>query len=175
MKHFSKFIAASFLGLVFGTATAQDANKPWAITVGANAVDFFDEEDFNITDLDDNNIVPAISKITVARHLAGNFSGSLSGSLNEIDRVGTNTERNGGDGSIPSDIEDTSYFSIDGLVTYSFRSLVDKVFKTENAIVAPKASIGAGYFWLEDEGFFSVNLGAGADFWLSENFAITLI
>ena len=167
MKHFSKFIAASFLGLVFGTATAQDANKPWAITVGANAVDFFQEEEFNVFDLEDANIVPAISKLTVARHIKGNFSGSLSGSLNQIDTVGAFSE--------PIDIEDTSYFSLDGLLTYSLRSTVSKIFKTEKeSWFAPKVSIGAGYFWLEDDGFFSVNAGGGADFWLSENFAITL-
>ena len=88
MKHLSKFIAASFLGLLFGTANAQDANKPWAISVGVNAVDFFVEEEVNIFDLEDVNILPAISKITVARHIKGDFSGSLSGSLNKIDKIG---------------------------------------------------------------------------------------
>ena len=169
MKHLSKFIAASFLGLVFGTANAQDANKPWAISVGVNAVDFFTESELNAEDLEDANIIPAISKITVARHIVGDFSGSLSGSLNKIDTVGAVDE-----GVEPFDVDDLSYFSVDGLLTYSLRGLVDKVFKTEDSWFAPKASIGAGYFWLEDEGRFTANLGGGADFWLTENFAITL-
>ena len=169
MKHLSKFLAASFLGLVFGTATAQDANKPWAISVGVNAVDFFTEDELNAEDLEDANILPAISKITVARHIAGDFSGSLSGSLNKIDTVGAVSGA-----QEPFGVDDLSYFSLDGLLTYSFRGIVDKVFKTEDSWFAPKASIGAGYFWLEDEGRFTANLGGGADFWLTENFAITL-
>ena len=169
MKHLSKFIAASFLGLVFGTATAQDANNPWAISVGANAVDFFTEEELNAEDLEDANILPAISKITVARHITGGFSGSLSGSLNQIETVGAVAE-----GVEPFDVDDLSYFSVDGLLTYSFRGVVDNIFKTEDSWFAPKASIGAGYFWLEDDGRFTANLGGGVDFWLTENFAITL-
>lgn len=171
MKHLSKFIAASFLGLVFGTATAQDANKPWAISVGANAVDFFTESELNVTDADDWNVIPAISKITVARHIKGDFSGSLSGSLNKIEKVGWIPDGENVDNTIS--VDDLSYFSVDGLLTYSFRSLVDKIFKSEGTWFAPKASIGAGYFWLEDEGRFTANLGAGADFWLTDNFAIT--
>jgi len=169
MKHLSKFIAASFLGLVFGTATAQDANKPWAISVGANAVDFFVEEELNFFDLEDANILPAISKLTVARHIKGGFSGSLSGSLNQIETVGWVV-----DPTEPIDVDDLSYFSIDGLLTYSLRGTVDKIFKTENTWFAPKLSLGAGYFWLEDEGQFTANFGGGADFWLTENFAITV-
>ena len=169
MKHLSKFIAASFLGLVFGTATAQDANKPWAISVGANAVDFFVEEEANFFDLEDANILPAISKLTVARHIAGDFSGSLSGSLNQIETVGWVV-----DPVEPIEVDDLSYFSVDGLITYSLRGVVNKIFKKENAVFAPKLSLGAGYFWLEDEGQFTANIGGGADFWLSENFAITV-
>ena len=163
MKHFSKFIAASFLGLLFGTANAQDANKPWAISVGVNAVDFFVEEEVNIFDLEDINVLPAISKITVGRHIAGDFSGSLSGSLNKIDKIGAIADGEGNFG-----VDDLSYFSVDGMLTYSFRSLLN------DSWFAPKLSLGAGYFWLEDEGKFSANLGGGADFWLTENFAITL-
>ena len=169
MKHLSKFIAASFLGLVFGTANAQDANKPWAISVGVNAVDFFSEGELNAADLEDANILPAISKITVARHIVGDFSGSLSGSLNKIETVGAVVYPDE-----PFGVDDLSYFSVDGLLTYSLRGLVDKVFKAENSFFAPKLSIGAGYFWLEDEGRFTANLGGGADFWLTDNFAITL-
>ena len=173
MKHLSKFIAASFLGLAIGTANAQDANKPWAISVGANAVDFFEEEEQNFFDLEDANIIPAISKLTVARHIKGGFSASLSGSLNKIDRIGFDTI-NTEDSSRPVPVEDLSYFSVDALGTYSFRGIVDKIFKSENSFFAPKLSAGAGYFWVEDEGRFSINLGGGADFWLSDNFAITV-
>lgn len=169
MKHLSKFVAASFIGLAIGTANAQDENKPWAISVGANAVDFFEEGELNAEDLEDANIIPAISKITVARHIKGDFSGSLSGSLNKIDRVGVGTV-NGN----PVSVEDLSYFSVDGLLTYSLRGVVNSIFNAENSFFAPKLSIGAGYFWLEDEGRFTANLGGGADFWLSDNFAITL-
>ncbi len=166
MKHLSKIIAVALIGLLFGTANAQDANHPWAISVGINAVDFFSEAELNALDPNDFNILPAISKLTVGRHIKGGFYGSLSGSLNKIDKIGLAAEQGG-----LIDVDDLAYFSVDGALNYSFRNLIKK---DGTGWFDPSLSLGAGYFWLEDEGNFSINPGAGIDFWLTDNFAISL-
>lgn len=168
MKHLSKIIAASLLGLVFGTANAQDQNHPWAISVGTNAVDFFKESEPEIFEVDDFNILPSISKISVGRHIKNGFSATLSGAINKIDNVGQGL-RVGEDDFETLGVDDLSYVSIDGLLTYSFRSLIK-----EDGWFDPNLGLGAGYYWIEDEGYFSANLAVGIDFWLTDNFAITL-
>ena len=171
MKNFRKFLAVSALGLAFSSATAQDQNHPWTISIGANAVDFFNEDRVNLLDLEDANMIPAISKISVERYVGKNLTVGLSGSLNKIEKVGwqpNNTLE------MPVEIEDQSYFSADALLRYNFRSQIDKLFNTENAVVDPFAGIGAGYHWIEDEGRFTGNLVIGSDFWITDNFAFTL-
>ncbi|WP_010179045.1 OmpA family protein [Aquimarina agarilytica] len=166
MKHLSKIIAAALIGLLFSTANAQDANHPWAISVGVNAVDFFTESELNALDPDDFNILPAISKLTVGRHIKGGFYGSISGSLNKIDKIGLAGVQGG-----LVNVDDLAYFAVDGALNYSFRNLIKK---DGTGWFDPSLSLGAGYFWLEDEGRFSLNPGAGVDFWLTDNFAISL-
>ena len=168
MKHITKVLLGIFFGIIFSSVYSQNENNPWSISLGTNGSDFFEENLFSIQELSDPNIKPGLSKISVARHIKGGLSGSLSGSMNKIKYIGWAPEEAN---DFSYEIENLTYVSFDGLVTYNFKKLISK---RNNFFLDPKLSIGAGYFWLEDQGYFSANLGAGFDFWLSENLALTI-
>ena len=167
MKHTTRLLIGLILCVIFNIS-AQDKNNPWAITIGTTGVDFFEEELISLNELGNANYITGPSKITVGRHLSGNISGSLSGSLNQITNIGwAPTESR----SYNAKIHKLSYFSLDALGTYNFRRLISK---KKNFFLNPKLSLGAGYFWVEDQGYFSANLGTGFDVWISDKFAFTL-
>ena len=41
MKNLSRLLFVTVLLMSFSTSNAQDKNNPWAIGIGANAVDFY--------------------------------------------------------------------------------------------------------------------------------------
>jgi len=105
MKHFSRFLVASLMILAVGSVNAQDANNPWSISIGANAIDTYPvgdqfdgvpgpgatrgglfDEFFNAED--HWNIIPSVSYINVSRYIGDGFVVGISGSLNRIDRLG---------------------------------------------------------------------------------------
>jgi len=169
MKHLSKLLVAVFGGMAFTTATAQSESQPWAIKVGANAVDLIKEErsfeSGRAFDTDNWNVIPSISEISVGRYIKHGLSGTLGGSFNRIDRVGSlsltvdNTTR----------IEEVSYFSLEGMLSYDLRHAFNK----PEGWFAPFVGLGGGYNWIDNQGDFSYNLTLGIDFWLTENFAIS--
>jgi len=165
MKHLSRFLLASLLVLSFGTVTAQDANHPWAIGIGVNAVDlypvgevaplgeFFDE----ISNVKDHyNILPSVSQLSVGRYIGEGFTFSAIGTINRIDKFGDLA------------VDDLAYYGVDGLISYSLKGL----FKSN--WFDPYLGIGGGYTWVDDIGVGTLNGGAGFNFWLVENFAITV-
>lgn len=170
MKHLSKLLVAAFAGMAINTATAQSESQPWAIKVGANAVDFFNEEtsfeDFRIAKTENFNVIPAISELSVSRYIKSGLSGTIGGSLNRIDRVGS-LNRNV---DVPVRVEEVSYFSLEGMLSYDLRHAFNK----PSGWFAPFIGVGAGYNWIDSQGDFSANLTAGVDFWITENFAISI-
>ena len=165
MKHLSRFLIAALTVLTFSTMTAQDKNHPWAIGIGVNAVDyypvgspdplgdFFDE----ISNAEDHyNILPSVSQISVGRYIGSGFTFTALGSINRIDKIG----------DTPAD--DLAYYAIDGLISYSFKDLIGSKW------FDPYLGVGGGYTWLDDIGAGTVNGGAGFNFWLTENFALTV-
>lgn len=179
MKHLSRFLVASLLILFVGSVNAQDANNPWAISVGANAVDFYPvgdetslagiggesdklfDEYFNVED--HWNMVPSVSYINVSRYIGDGFVAGISGSLNRIDQIGDRSPRN-----------DLQYYAVDGDVQYSLKNLLN------SGWLDPYITVGAGYTWLESEttggnlGFGTANGGLGVRFWFSDNFNLGL-
>ncbi|SDK81379.1 Thrombospondin type 3 repeat-containing protein [Salinimicrobium catena] len=169
MKHLNKFLLATLCILSFSTMQAQDEDNPWAITLGVNAVDFYPtgegeggdvtsstyyNEFFNASD--HWNILPALSKISVARYIGGGFNFELAGSLNQIDKFGD------------EGVDDLSYYGIDGLFNYSLRSLAG------DGWFDPVIGAGGGYTWIDDEGAATLNGKLGFNFWFSDNLALTL-
>ena len=140
MKHFTKVLLGIFFGIIFSSVYSQNENNPWAISIGTNGTDFFEEELFSIQELSNPNFKPGLTKLTVARHIKGGLSGSLSGTMNEIKYIGWAPE-NANDFSY--EIENLAYVSLDGLFTYNFKNLISK---NDNFFLDPKLSLGAGYF-----------------------------
>lgn len=166
MKHLSRFLLASLCILSFSTMQAQDENNPWALSLGVNAVDFYPtgesgalsstyyNEFFNATD--HWNILPSLSRISVARYIGSGFNFELAGSLNQIDSFGD------------APAEDWSYYGLDGTFNYSFGSLMD------DSWLDPFVGAGGGYTWVNEQGGGTLNGTAGFNFWFSDNLALNL-
>jgi outer membrane protein OmpA-like peptidoglycan-associated protein len=172
MKNLNKI--AFLLLFVFGVTTiqAQDENNPWSIFIGTNAVDFYptgadivapngiiaspDFGDDLFFATDNWNFIPATSSLAVTRYIGDGFSFELSGSVNRIDRLGEVSA------------EDLSWFNLDGIIQYNFKDFIGTKW------FDPYVGIGAGHFWLDNNGAGVFNSNLGINFWVSEQFAITL-
>ncbi|HET8886550.1 MAG TPA: OmpA family protein [Salinimicrobium sp.] len=173
MKHLSRFLLASLFVLCFSTMSAQDENNPWAIGIGINAVDYYPNGDDNgvlgsrfdefFNAKDHWNILPSLSRISVARYFGGGFHFEAAASANQIEKYGD------------ARVENLSYYALDGMFNYSFRSLIDA-----DGWIDPMLGIGGGLNWIDAQnssetlGAMTLNGMAGFNFWLSENVALTL-
>lgn len=171
MKHFSKIVVALLLIMGYTSVQAQDANNPWAISVGANAVDFYPTGgDAPLGDTFENyfdfnghwNILPALSKISVSRYIGAGFVGELTGTINQIDQYGDRS------------IVDLSYYSADLSIDYSLRALLN------DGWFDPYLGVGGGYTWIGEgsddpiSGLDTATLNGklGINFWLSDHIAL---
>ncbi len=170
MKHLNTFLVATLLLLGVGVANAQDANNPWAIEVGVNAVDTFpvglrdgqaDSDDLNgdlfeeFYNVNDHwNIVPSVSKVSIGRYIGDGFTFAAVGTVNRIERTGD------------VEVDDLSYIAADGEIKYSFKDLIG------SSWLDPSIGIGGGYTWVDDIGFGTANGLASVRFWLAENIAL---
>ena len=163
MKHLNKVLIVLVFMLGFSSTQAQDENNPWALGLGVNAVDFYPtgedaplggyfSEYFNMGD--HWNILPGISRLSLARYIGAGFHFELAGSANQIDQFGD------------EEIDDYMYYGLDGTFNYSFRG--------ENGWLDPVVGVGGGYTWLDDGGTPTLNGTVGLNFWVTDNFALTL-
>lgn len=172
MKHLSKL--TFLLVLVFGITSvqAQDENNPWAVFIGANAVDFFPTGSDILTpdgyisykgfgdnffDVDNWNYVAAVTSLGVTRYIGDGFSFEASGSFNRIEQLGE-VETN-----------ELSWYNLDGMIQYNFKNLING-----HDWFDPFLGVGAGYYWLDDNGAGTFNSNLGFNFWFTDQFAITL-
>lgn len=157
MKHLRKILLTLLLVACFSNINAQDANNPWAIGFGTNAIhspatrsDFFKFSEWNM--------VPSFfSRLTVAKYIDDGFS--IEGALS----ANTITHNN----SI--DVPRESFFAIDGSLKYDLNKIVG-----ETSFVDPYVLVGGGYTWVDEKGAGTFNAGAGANFWLTDNFGLNL-
>ncbi|MEE2773068.1 MAG: OmpA family protein [Bacteroidota bacterium] len=172
MKHLSKIVLAAFLMLGFTSVQAQDADNPWAIGIGTNAVDFyptgedaplggFFDEYFNA---DEHwNILPAVSRISLSRYIGAGLVAELSGTINQIDKYGDRS------------VADLSYYGLDASLDYSLRAMLN------DGWFDPVVGIGGGYTWIGDQDGEDIsNLDAatlngklGFNIWLGDHVALT--
>ena len=161
MKHLSRFLLVTILVLGCTTVQAQDENNPWVIGIGVNAVDSYpanEDSPFNgFFETDHYNILPSVSRISVARYIGAGFSGELAGSINRIDNI---------DGV---SVDDLTYYSVDLTGLYGFRNLIN-----EDGWFDPYLGVGPGYTWLDEEGNFTVNGTLGFNFWFTDNIAFNI-
>ncbi|QTY26102.1 OmpA family protein [Flavobacterium sp. CS20] len=173
MKHLSKlaFLLILFFGMT--SVQAQDENNPWAVFIGINAVDFFPTGSDVVTpdgivsspDFGDDlffkeenwNYVTAVSSIGVTRYIGEGFSFEASASYNRIDRLGE------------VDTDDLSWVNLDGTIQYNFKNLINGANWFD-----PFLGVGGGYYWLDEQGAGTFNANLGINFWLTDQFAITI-
>ena len=181
MKQFSKILAVCALAIGMN-ANAQTEDNPWAITVGANAINFFSAgnegaignsgvneatmftEFFNVED--QWNFVPAISQLTVGKYMGSGVSIDLTGTFNQLDQYGNKYGENGVAIS-PNDLDNEKYFGLDLGVSYHLNTLWDGLNWLD-----PYLRANAGNNWMMDESSLVAGGGLGINFWFNDNVAL---
>ncbi len=159
MKHLSKLLVVALLVVGYNNIQAQDADNPWQVSFGVNAIDVYptgDVSDFGNEFFNANdhwNILPSISYVGVSKSVGDGFSIGARGSLNKISHFGD------------TDVDDLSHYAVDGTIKYNLM---------KNTVVDPFLEIGGGYTWIDEIGAGTVNGGIGVNFWFSENLGFTL-
>ncbi|MBU2995771.1 OmpA family protein [Cellulophaga baltica] len=159
MKHLSKLLVVALVFVGINSIQAQDENNPWQVSFGVNAVDVYPTSDvssfgnefFNATD--HWNILPSISYVSVSKFVGSGFSVGARGSLNRIDKFGD------------TDVDDLSYYGIDGTIKYNF---------LQSTVIDPFVEVGGGYTWMDEIGAGTANGGIGVNVWFTENIGLTL-
>ena len=168
MKRIKISLASLALVATVGSVQAQDENSKWAIGFGINAVDIRTPHQFGDFLKDwggtkDLNILPAVTKLSVARYIGAGFSAEIEGSLNKI--------KEGFDGYS----EDKSFWSANLQAKYALRRL----FTTESGWFDPYIKVGGGYTAYESrfddkEGGFKALAGGGINFWFTDHLGVNL-
>ena len=168
MKRIKISLASLALVATVGSVQAQDENSKWAIGFGINAVDIRTPHQFGDFLKDwggtkDLNILPAVTKLSVARYIGAGFSAEIEGSLNKI--------KEGFDGYS----EDKSFWSANLQAKYALRRL----FTTESGWFDPYIKVGGGYTAYESrfddkEVGFKALAGGGINFWFTDHLGVNL-
>jgi outer membrane protein OmpA-like peptidoglycan-associated protein len=174
MKNLSRLLFVAVLLISFSTTHGQDKNNPWAISIGFNAVDpypvgenapqgdYFDEF-FNVED--HWNVYPSLSTISVSRYLSDGFTFTATGSLNKIDKFGTNLNPDGSEAGTNT-VGDLTYYGLDGTISYSFMNVIN------SNKIDPYLGVGGGYSWLDDIGAGTFNGTLGIKYWITEKLGV---
>ena len=169
MKNLSRLLFAMFLVLGYNNVNAQDENNPWQLTLGVNAVDAYPSGDgapFSETifskfvNVDNYNILPSLSTISVSKYVGGGFSFGVAGSLNKITNWGENPD------GTAINVDDLSYYGLDGTIKYNLLG-AGKTFD-------PYVGLGGGYTWIDEIGAGTLNGTLGFNLWFSENVGLTV-
>jgi OOP family OmpA-OmpF porin len=161
MKQLKLAVIALFTLAAVSNVNAQDENNPWAVSFGANVVDFFlpgHDISGNLEDLvgsNDWNILPSISRISAEKYLNKGFSLQLAGSINKIENVITDNDA------------DALYWSADAIVKYDLNNLVGKT-----GWFDPFVFLGGGYVSYDSVGEGMAQAGLGFNTWFNENLGL---
>ena len=167
MKHLNKLITAVVL-LVGLLSQAQDANNPWSLSFGANAVDTRVSAASNLNDQfsdyfntkDNWNFLPSVSYLNVSKYAGDNFSFGVTGSINKISKF-VNKKASDGTYSVVNP-GDYNYYGVDLDIKYSFMNMIgSKHFD-------PTAHVGGGYTFVGDVSAGTMNAGLGLTFWMTD-------
>lgn len=196
MKKLNLVLTLTFALLFGAVVNAQDSRNPWGISIGAHAVDhtsvrgMFD----GFFDYDDYTIVPPLSKLSIIRHIGGNFSADLTASVGEIDnrRMMLNDEFfiNAGLGlryKILGNADETKWFDPYVRVGASYHHFDYEGISIDADnpyMVAQRTGFDDGgiypdhdFIYGDFEGqkaYFMVQGGLGINFWLTEHFGFNV-
>ena len=168
MKRIKISLASLALIATVGSVQAQDENNKWSIGFGVNTVDIRSPHDFGQFLKDwggpsDLNVLPAITKLSVARYIGAGFSAEVDGSLNKIKK------------GFWGKSEDESFWAVNAQAKYALRRLVT----TESGWFDPYLKLGAGYasytstYTNEDSGV-KLLAGGGINFWFTDHLGLNL-
>ena len=168
MKRIKISLASLALIATVSSVQAQDENNKWSIGFGVNTVDIRTPHDFGQFLKDwggpsDLNVLPAITKLSVARYIGAGFSAEVDGSLNKI-KKGFNGVS-----------QDESFWNANLQVKYALRRL----FTTESGWFDPYLKLGGGYTsykseYAEKDGGVKLLAGGGINFWFTDHLGLNV-
>ena len=168
MKRIKISLASLALIATVGSVQAQDENNKWSIGFGVNTVDIRTPHDFGDFLKDwggarDLNVLPAITKLSVARYIGAGFSAEVDGSLNRI-----KTGYKGVD-------QDESFWNANLQAKYALRRL----FTTESGWFDPYLKLGGGYTsykseYSKEDGAIKLLAGGGINFWFTDHLGLNV-
>lgn len=156
------------LSLAFaGVATAQTENNPWQIGFGVNGVDVRTPKDFgkaagDWAKFNDVNVLPAVSKLSVARYIGAGFSAEIEGFLNKVEK-GFNWEETRVN-------VDESLWGINLQAKYALRNLWGE----DKGWFDPYLKLGGGFTDFAGKKDFRALGGLGINFWFNENIGLNI-
>ena len=168
MKRIKISLASLALIATVSSVQAQDENNKWSIGFGVNTVDIRSPHDFGLFLKDwggpsDLNVLPAITKLSVARYIGAGFSAEVDGSLNKI-KKGFNAVS-----------EDESFWNVNLQAKYALRRL----FTTESGWFDPYLKLGGGYTsykgtYAKEDGGVKLLAGGGINFWFTDHLGLNI-
>jgi len=168
MKRIKISLASLALIATVSSVQAQDENNKWSIGFGVNTVDIRTPHDFGQFLKDwggpsDLNVLPAITKLSVARYIGAGFSAEVDGSLNKI-KKGFNGVS-----------QDESFWNANLQAKYALRRL----FTTESGWFDPYLKLGGGYTsykseYAEKDGGVKLLAGGGINFWFTDHLGLNV-
>ena len=168
MKRIKISLASLALIATVSSVQAQDENNKWSIGFGVNTVDIRTPHEFGNFLKDwggpsDLNVLPAITKLSVARYIGAGFSAEVDGSLNKI-KKGFNGVS-----------QDESFWNANLQAKYALRRL----FTTESGWFDPYLKLGGGYTsykseYSEKDGAVKLLAGGGINFWFTDHLGLNV-
>ena len=168
MKRIKISLASLALIATVSSVQAQDENNKWSIGFGVNTVDIRTPHEFGDFLKDwggpsDLNVLPAITKLSVARYIGAGFSAEVDGSLNKI-KKGFNGVS-----------QDESFWNANLQAKYALRRL----FTTESGWFDPYLKLGGGYTsykseYAEKDGAVKLLAGGGINFWFTDHLGLNV-
>jgi len=154
MKRTGYRLVVLFLFISTYTLSAQDASKPWFISIGANAVNNpVGNQPSNFGRFQTWNLDGSSLRLSAGRLLSSKFIFESTFSINSVvDQY-------------PLPNQKVSYAAIDGAFKYSF---------THENVVDPFLQIGGGYTWVDQIGSGTINSGFGTNLWLNNSMGLQI-
>ncbi|MCF6214023.1 MAG: OmpA family protein [Flavobacteriaceae bacterium] len=170
MRHLRKVLSTLLVVVSISCINAQDANNPWEIDFGANAVVFYPMASLSNPSLKNYaasfvnvrkhyNYYGLPVKLHFGRYIDKGFSIGVAFSTNKIRKMG-------------GPVNNLSFFGFDTDLRYDLNGLLGNLNIINNVVIDPYAITGIGYSKVGSGQIGSLNLGGGINFWTgkSKNF-----
>ena len=168
MKRIKISLASLALIATVSSVQAQDENNKWSVGFGVNTVDIRSPHNFGDFLKDwggprDLNVLPAVTKLSVARYIGAGFSAEVDGSMNRIKKGYKGVD------------QDESFWNVNLQAKYALRRL----FTTESGWFDPYLKLGGGYTsykseYSKEDGAVKLLAGGGINFWFTDHLGLNV-